>query len=340
MDLHVKPGRKAFLASSAAAFASISIPRFPAGAADFTYKFGHDDPATSPVSLRLTEAVAKIKDESGGRMEIQVFPDSQLGSSTAMMTQLRSGAIQFLRQINGSVALIAPAVGIDALPYIYRDSQEAWAARDGALGKYLRGQLALAGLYGFEKTWDLGFRQIHTNVKPINVPDDLRGLKIRVPVDKIEVAFFKAMGASPTPMNMTEVYTALQTHIIDGGELPLSFILSRKFYEVQKYLSVTNHIATGEFTLANSDAWIKLPHDLQDIVGRNFNAAALASRPDMLKSNAQAEADLVAHGMTSNHANVDAFREAVRKSGLYAQWKDDYGAQLWAVLEKSVGPLT
>ena len=327
------------MAASAATFATIGILRYPAGAAEFTYKLGHDDPAAYPPSVRIAEAAAKINAESNGRLEITVYPDSQLGGSTQMMTQLRSGALQFLRQIAGTVAVIMPVCGIDSLPYIYTGSKEAWAARDGALGKYLRAQLGTIGIYAFDKMWDLGFRQVFNSAHPINVPDDLHGLKIRVPVDQVEVAFFKAMGASPTPLNITEMYTGLQTHLLDGGELPLGPILSRKLYEVQKYLSITNHMATGEFLMANADAWQKLPKNLQDIVERNFDAAAVVAREEMVANDKQIEAQLVSLGMSSNHADINAFRAAVKRAGLYAQWHAQYGDTVWALLEKSVGPL-
>jgi len=332
--------RKAFLAASASAFASIAILRYPAGAApQFSYKLGHDDPATYPPSIRIADAVAKINEEAAGRLEIAVFPDSQLGGSTQMMTQLRGGALQFLRQIAGTVAQVMPVCGIDSLPYIYTSEKQAWAARDGALGTYLRSQLATIGIYAFAKTWDLGFRQIFNSARPINVPEDLQGLKLRVPVDQVEVTFFKAMGGSPTPLNVTEMYTGLQTHLLDGGELPLGPILSRKLYEVQKYLSLTNHISTGEFMMANLDAWNALPKDLQEIVSRNFDAAAVASREEMVRLDADIVGQLVAKGMVSNQANIPAFKAAVKRAGLYAQWRDQFGSAAWAMLEKSVGPL-
>lgn len=331
--------RRTFVSGAAGAFASIGILRYPAGAAEFSYKFAHDDPASYAPSIRIAEAAEAIKRDSGGRLEVAVFPDSTLGGSTQLMGQLRLGAIQFLRQISGNVALVAPALGIDGLPYIFASSKEAEAARSGALGGYYRDAVSKIGLHGFEKMWDYGYREIFNSTRPINVPDDLRGLKIRVPVIKEEVAFFKAIGSSPVPLNITELYTSLQTHVLDGGELPVAPIFSRKLFEVCKYLSLTSHISTGMMTLANGEAWNKLPRNLQEIVARNFASATLAANADVQKNDAAMVENLRKNGMTVNAADIGAFKAAVRKAGLYAQWKEVYGTKAWALLEQTTGSL-
>lgn len=331
--------RRTFVSGAAGAFASVGILRYPANAAEFTYKLAHDDPPTYAASIRIAEAADAIKRDSGGRLEVQVFPDSQLGGATNLMGQLRIGAIQFLRQITGNIALVVPALGIDGLPYIFANSKEAEAARNGPLGAYYRDAVSKIGLHGFDKMWDFGYRQIFNSARPINGPDDLRGLKIRVPVIKEEVAFFKAIGSSPVPLNITELYTSLQTHVLDGGELPVGPIVSRKLFEVCKYLSLTSHISTGMMTLANAEAWGKLPKNLQEIVERNFATSTLAANADIQKNDQAMIDNLKSRGMAVNAADIAAFKAAVRKAGLYAQWRDAYGTKAWALLEQSTGPL-
>ena len=332
--------RRRFVASAAAGtFASIGLLRFPADAAEFSYKLAHDDPAAYAPSIRIAEAADAIKRESGGRLEIAVFPDSALGGSAQLMTQLRAGAVQFLRQITGNIALVVPLLGIDGLPYVYANAKQADVARSGALGASFRDAVSKVGLYGFAKFWDYGFRQVFNSTRPITEPDDLKGLKIRVPVIKDEVTFFKAMNSTPVPLNVNEMYTALQTHVIDGGELPVAPIASRKLFEVSKYLSLTSHISTGMMTLANADAWNALPKNLQDIVERNFAAATIAANADIQKNDAATVEQLKSNGMTVNAADIPAFKLAVKKAGLYAQWRDNYGAKEWALLEQATGPL-
>ncbi len=123
----------------------------------------------------------------------------------------------------------------------------------------------------------MAFGQITASSRPIVTPQDLQGFKIRVPISSIYTSLFKALGAAPTSINLGEVYSALQTHICDGQENPLIVVDTTKFYEVQKYVSMTNHIWDGNWVLANGDSWASLPPDLQGIVERNFDASALGA---------------------------------------------------------------
>ena len=146
--------------------------------------------------------------------------------------------------------------------------------------------------------------------------------------------------AAPTPINFGELYAALQTHIVDGQENPLALIQSAKLYEVQKYVSLTNHMWDGFWTLANAKAWADLPKDLQDIVARNINGAALKEREDVSALNGSLQGDLTQKGMTFNATDTDKFRATLRAAGFYSEWKDKYGPEAWAVLEKQVGSLS
>ena len=148
-------------------------------------------------------------------------------------------------------------------------------------GNMLRAAAEQIGFYCLDKGYDHGFRQITTRTKPITSPDDLRGFKIRLPVAPYLISLFRHLGASPTAINFNEVYSALQTGIVDGQENPLVLIDTAKLYEVQKYCSLTNHVWSGFHTSFNVAAWKKLPPDLQEICHRNFSAAALARAPGL-----------------------------------------------------------
>ncbi len=151
---------------------------------------------------------------------------------------------------------------------------------------------------------------------------------------------FKAFGASPASININEAYSAMQTKIVEGQENPLALINLYKFYEVQKFVSVTNHMWDGFWTLANGAAWAGLPKDLQQIVEQNLNQAAVQERDDVRKLNDSLQGELTQKGMTFNKPDPEKFRAALRSAGFYAEWKGKYGDEAWAVLEKQVGALS
>jgi len=338
----MKISRRAFLGSAAVAtsgVAAFSILKHPAEAAEFSYKYANNVPLTHPMNIRAQEAVARIKDESGGRLEIQIFPNNQLGGDTDMLSQVRSGAIDFFTLSGLILATLVPVASINGIGFAFKDYSQVWPAMDGALGAHVRAAIAKAGLYAFEKLWDNGYREMTSSTHPIVTPEDLKGFKIRVPVSPLWTSMFKAFGAAPASINFSEVYSALQTKVVEGEENPLSIISIAKLYEVQKYCSITNHMWDGFWFLANGQAWGKLPKDLQGIVERNFNAAALEDREDIRHLNESLQGDLQAKGMVFNKTDAEPFRDALRKAGFYAEWKEKYGAEAWGLLEKAVGTL-
>jgi tripartite ATP-independent transporter DctP family solute receptor len=210
---------------------------------------------------------------------------------------------------------------------------------DGDLGALVRANITKFNIQAMEKIWDSGYRQITSSAKPINTADDLKGFKIRVPVSPLWTSMFKAFGASPTGINFSEVYSALQTKIVDGQETPLVSIDSAKLYEVQKYCSMTNHMWDGYWCLANTRAWQKLPKDLQEIAARNFNMAALEQRQENLRLNQTLQGALEAKGLVFNVPDPASFRAALSKGGFYAEWRAKFGPEAWGLLQKYSGEL-
>jgi tripartite ATP-independent transporter DctP family solute receptor len=210
---------------------------------------------------------------------------------------------------------------------------------DGDLGKHLRDEIAKVNLYAFEKIWDNGFRQITSSTRPILTPADLKGFKIRVPVSPMWTSMFNALGASPVGINWNETYSALQTKIAEGQENPVILIELFKIYEVQKYLSITNHMWDGFWFLANGNAWRKLPKDLQDIVTRRVNEAAVKQRADVDALNQNAIKAVASHGMVVHTPDAEPFRAQLQRAGFYKEWRQKYGEAAWAVLERNAGKL-
>jgi TRAP-type transport system periplasmic protein len=325
---------------AAAGVAAFGILTRRGDAAEFVFRYANNNVAAHPMNVRLREAVELIKQETGGRMEVQLFPNSQLGGDTDMLSQLRTGAIQMFNLSGLILATYVPVAAINGIGFAFRDYQQVWTAMDGPLGAYIRGAIAKAGLYAFDNMWDNGYRQVTSSTRPINAPEDLRGFKIRVPVSPLWTSMFKALGASPTSININEVYSALQTKIVEGQENPLSLIDLFKFYEVQKYVSLTNHMWDGFWTLANARAWAELPKDMQQIVARNINGAALREREDVRQLNESMQGELTRRGMVFNQTDTEKFRATLRSAKFYAEWKQKFGLEAWAALEKQVGSLS
>ena len=190
-----------------------------------------------------------------------------------------------------------------------------------------------------EKIWDNGFRQVTTSTKPVTQPGDLQGLKIRVPVSALWTSLFRSLGAAPTGINFAEVYSALQTRVVDGQENPPAIISAAKLYEVQKYCSLTNHMWDGWWFLVNRRVWAQVPRDVQETVSRTINAEAVAERAEVARQNEALRNDLAAKGLVFNEVDPAPFREMLRKSGFYAEWKAKFGDEAWALLEESTGKL-
>ncbi len=308
--------------------------------AEFTYKYANNLPDSHPMNLRAKEMAAAIKTETNGRVDIEIFPNNQLGSDTDMLSQIRSGGIEFFTLSGLILATLVPAASINGIGFAFPNYDTVWKAMDGELGAHVRGEIKKAGLEVMDKIWDNGFRQITSSSKPINGPDDLKGFKIRVPVSPLWTSMFKAFDAAPASINFSEVYSALQTKIVEGQENPLAIISTAKLYEVQKYCSLTNHMWDGFWFLANRRAWEKLPDDVRTIVAKNINAAGVNERADTAKLNATLQQDLAAKGLIFNQPATAPFRDKLRSAGFYAEWKGKYGEQAWELLEKAAGKLS
>jgi TRAP-type transport system periplasmic protein len=325
--------------SAAAGVAAFGILTRRGDAAEFTWRYAHDMVLTHSMHVQLQQAAERIRRESGGRMEIQIFPNSQLGGSTDMLSQLRTGVIQLFNLSGVILATVVPVASINGIGFGFKEYDNVWAAMDGALGAHVRGAIEKAGLLAFDKMWDNGYRQITSSKHPINTPEDFKDFKIRVPVSPLWTSMFRRFGATAMTINFSEVYSALKTKFVDGQENPLSLIEANKFYEVQKYVSLSNHMWDGFWTLTNGRVWATLPGVLQDIVASNINEAALAERQDIRKLNESLRDNLVQKGMVFNATDPEKFRGALRAGGFYAEWKDKYGPDAWAVFERQVGVL-
>jgi tripartite ATP-independent transporter DctP family solute receptor len=287
---------------------------------------------------RIKEASEAITKETNGLVDLQVYPNSQLGSEPDMFSQTRSGALDFM-STSGVNQTVVPVGGINAIAFAFETYDRVWAAMDGDLGNHVRAQFEKVNLFVFPKMLDNGYRNITSGAKPINNPDDMKGFKIRVPGNQLWVTMFKALGAAPTPVNFGELYAALQTRVVDGQENPLALISSAKLYEVQKFIALSEHIWDGHYIFANQKKWRALPDDVRGVVTKHLSTAAVREREDIVVLNASVIEQLGKAGVAFNKPDKQAFRTGLQSAGFYVDWKGKFGGEAWGLLEKYTGTL-
>ena len=333
--------RRTFVAAASSAAAGATFLGAPAFAqsGNITLKWANNIPVTHPSNIRIKEAADAIRAETGGKVDIQIFPNNQLGGDTDMLSQVRSGAIDIFPLSGLILQTLVPLAGINGLAFAFKDYATVWAAMDGDLGVFIRAAIAKVNLHSFDRILDNGFRNITTSTKPIVTAEDLKGFKIRVPVSPLWTSMFKAFGASPTGINFSEVYSALQTKVVEGQENPLAIIDIAKLYEVQKFCSMTGHMWDGQWILANGRRWAGLPADVQAVINKHVTSGVMKQRDDIRRLNNGLEAQLKAKGLTFNTPDVKSFRDTLSKAGFYAEWRGKFGDEAMSKLEKYSGKL-
>jgi tripartite ATP-independent transporter DctP family solute receptor len=339
MTTRYKPTRRALLAG-AAAFPLLTVLKWPASAAEFELKYATGQDPSHPVNLRAQEALTRIREATSGRVDIKLFPANQLGSDTDLLTQVRNGSIEFFNLSSLILATLVPISGITSVGFAFKNYDEVWGAMDGQLGDHIRSEIAKTPIFTVSKIWDNGFRHVTSSTREIRGPADLKGFKLRVPPAPPLTSLFKALDASPTPINFNEVYTSLQTKVVEGQENPLAIIATTRLYEVQKTCSLTAHVWDGYWVLGNKRAFAKLPADVQAIITREVDKSAGDQRADIAKLSDTLKADLKAKGITFIDVQQDDFRKALASTNFYAEWKQKYGATAWDLMEKVSGKLS
>ncbi len=322
-----------------AALPLVAIRTRPAEAAEFTYKLATGQEPSHPVNVRAQQAIDKIKEKTSGSLEIQLFPAAQLGSDAQLIAQVRLGGVQFINMAASVLATFVPAAGIVNVGFAFPGYEQVWKAMDGGLGKFITDKIAQTEMFMAGPSWDNGFREITSSATPIHSPDDLKGFKIRVPNAPILTSLFRSLGAAPTSIDFSEVYTALQTHLVDGQENPLPIIATAKLYEVQKYCSLSNHVWDGYFILGNKAAFARLPKPVQETVIEEFSAAGLDERKDIASLSSSLQSTLKGDGLTFVEPDRVAFRATLGKSDFYPAWRKTFGEEGWKLLEEVVGTL-
>ncbi len=278
-------------------------------------KFGHVGAPGSLFSICVDEFAKRVNAQMGPDVTVTGFGSSQLGKDEELMKKLRLGTVDFSLPSTVMSSLV-DIFGVFELPYLVKNRSHMRAIRDELFWSQMEPAVEKQG-YKVIAVWENGFRNITNNARPINVPADLAGIKLRTPKGEWRVKMFKSYGANPTPMALSEVFVALQTGVIDGQENPLAQIYSQKFQEVQKYLSMTGHVYTPAYVTVGAQRWAKLPADQR----AKIEAIAQGMQEFVYLKAQQLDDELLEKmkgAVEINYADKDAFIEA--SGAIYAEF--------------------
>ncbi len=282
-------------------------------AAPINIKFSHVVAPDTPKGLAAQKFKALAEKLSNGRVQVQIYPNSQLYKDKEEIEALQLGAVQMLAP---SLSKFGPLGTREFeafdLPYIFPDKAALYRVMDGPVGKGLLAKLESKGIHGVA-FWDNGYKQIHSN-KPVKTVADLKGLKLRIQSSKVLDAQMRALGVSPQVLAFGEIYTALQTGTVDGGENTLSNIFTQKMHEVQKHLTISDHGYIGYGVIFNKKFWDGLPADIRAILEQAMKEATAFERQVAQQENVRALAGIRAHKKTAVYVLSDAERKAWRQA--------------------------
>lgn len=294
---------------TAFASASLALGLMPAlGLAQTQLQFGHVGNPGSLFDASASEFAERANKRLGDDYEVVVYGSSQLGGDSSMMQKLKLGQLTFTLP-SSVMSSVVDEFGLFEMPYLIKDREHMKRVIEEVIEPDLY-PLAEEEGYKILAVWENGFRQITNNVRPIYTPEDLDGLKLRTPKGIWRVRMFEEYGANPSPMALSEVFTALQTGTMDGQENPLVQIYSQKFQEVQDYLSITNHVYTPAYVVVSSNHWNDLPEDVRDVLADTAREVQDFVYETAARQDEELLGEMETAGMEINQADQQAFIEA------------------------------
>lgn len=274
-------------------------------------KMGHALDVEHPVHKAMVFMAEKLKEKSGGKVILQIYPGEQLGSEREMIEQVQMGLLDITKVSTSPLESFIPSMSVFSVPYLFRDNEHFWKVLDGPTGKKLLQAGEKVGLKGL-CYYDAGSRSFYTKEKPILTPDDLIGMKIRVQESKTSMLMIKELGASPTPIAWGELYTSLQQGVVDGAENnPPSFYLSGH-YEVCKHYSLDEHTMVPDIVIMSMKKWKKLPADIQQMIQEAADESVQEQKRLWKEMSDEALRTVQERGVTVYHPEKAPFREKVK----------------------------
>ncbi|WP_462423872.1 DctP family TRAP transporter solute-binding subunit, partial [Cloacibacillus porcorum] len=300
---------------AAVTFMAIMAAGAAFAAPEYTIKVGYIGSDTHPTMQAMKVFAKDVDAGSKGKIKVELYPNAQLGGDRELCEGVQMGTIQMAIPSTSALAGFDKRIQVLDLPYLFTTRKAAFDAVDGELGQKLNTYLSKKGfeVLGYQEN---GFRHVTNSKRPIKTPADLKGLKIRTMENPMHIAFFKELGANPTPMSWGELYTALQQGTVDAEENPYAMIDDGKFYEVQKYVSETGHVFSYEILIANKKFMDKLPADLRKVVVDAAHKAIMTQRASLEKEEAAFKAKVTKAGLTANELTPEQkkpFVDATKK---------------------------
>jgi len=293
----------------AAATAVAILVGASAGHAQTSLKLAVETTPGDPLNVMLTAFKDELEEKASDAVDIEFFEAGAMGDEGALMEMIRANQVQVVPLGSDIVQLDDKFAVFDA-PFLFSDKESAREALDGELGDLLAQSLREKAGLQVLAFGELGFRAVSNNVRPIEKPEDLNGLKLRTPGSETRIMAFKTLGAAPTPMNLGEVYVALRQGVLDGQENPLSVVKEFSLFEVQKYISLTNHVYSPITLAMNADTWDSLDAETQEKVLAAAEVGAEKTRELSDESDANLVGEFEAEGVKVNKPDLAAFKEA------------------------------
>jgi len=293
----------------------------------YLIKAAHVNDVTYPVHEGLVKFGELIGKRSDGKIKVQLYPNGQLGQERDLVEGVKLGTVEMTLVDSGNFAGFLPAINIFNVPFLFRDNEHAYKVSDGPVGDRLAAAIEKNVNVKFLAWASGGVRSVFAK-KPVNKPEDMRGMKIRVTQNPVVVAAFNAIGAKAVPLPFGEVYSALQQGVIDAAENDPMSVLGMKFYEVAPYYSLTNHFnsSANHVFLISLKLYNSLPASLQQAVRESAREAALFERKLFEQKMDEGYAELRKKGMTINKVNAQPFQDAMKD--VYKQFSKDIGADV------------
>lgn len=287
-----------------------------------TLKLGHTGAPDHHYQIASEMFAKNVKDRTNGEIIIEVYPSDLYGKQKQLVSQAQQGLADMVLTSDAVISSFVPVFGILNLPFLFQDIDHVANTMDGEVGEILAQEAGKKGLevLGY---WENGFRHITNNKNPVNTPADMKGIKLRTPESKLVMDSFKALGASPVPMSFGEIYSALQTGTVDGQENPIAHLLAQKWYEVQKYLSLTGHQHYVEPLLMSQDKFNSLTPEQQKILKEEARKVAIEIRKLATQDEQKMLDEVKKHMQVNDVPDKKPFMDAVKP--VYDEQRAKYG---------------
>lgn len=295
-------------------------------------KLGHTGVVNHFYQEGCEEFAKLVNEKTNGQVTVEVYPSDQLGNQRSSVEGCQIGTQDMVLTSSMILANFDESIGVFDLPFLFPDRETAYKAMDGEVAEAIAADFEDIGLV-FLGWWENGFRHITNNKRPIEKPEDLKGLKIRTPESAVYIATFEELGAAPTPIAFGELFSALQLKTVDGQENPAGHVITQKFYEVQDYISLTGHFYTAEPLVMSKIVYDKMPANVQEALKEAGKEAGEFERKRSEELEKEYLQEIEEIGMTITKPDIKAFQDAVKP--VIEQYKDVYGENLTKLLELS-----